>query len=205
MQIVSPPCWVRQLMNENLIWELPVSDKVLYLTFDDGPTTALTPWILETLKTFNAKATFFCVGNNIQNNPELFNQIKQAGHAIGNHTMQHEKGFKSDTAAYIKSILKCYELTQSRLFRPPHGQITPKQIKILSTKFKIIMWTVLTYDFDTTITVEQCLANAIKKTKAGSVVVFHDNIKAQDNLQYALPRFLDYFTKEGYSFHPIVL
>lgn len=205
MQIVSPPCWIKRLMNEKLIWEIPTSKKELFLTFDDGPTTELTVWILNTLKTYNAKATFFCVGNNVSKHPKLFNQILEEGHAVGNHTYNHEKGFRTTTIDYIRSVRKCKEVVQSNLFRPPHGRIKPQQIQVLQAAFKIILWSTLTYDFDKSITPEQCYSNSIKNSKAGSIIVFHDNVKSAINMQYALPLFLEYFTNQGYTFNSIKL
>jgi len=200
----------------NLVWELPNKEKVIYLTFDDGPTPEITAWTLNTLKEYKAKATFFCIGENVESHPEIFSKIVSEGHAIGNHTYNHVKGWKTNTKNYIDNIKKAHSVFQTslpegeksasynQLFRPPYGQIKPKQIKKLSNlDYKIIMWSVLSVDWDNSISKEKCVENVIKNTTSGSIVVFHDSIKASANMQYALPKVLDYFNKKGYSFEAI--
>ena len=200
----------------NLVWELPTKEKVIYLTFDDGPTPKITEWTLNTLKEYNAKATFFCIGKNIEEHPDIFSEIVSEGHAIGNHTFTHVKGWKTNTKDYIDNIKKAHSVFQTsllegeksasynQLFRPPYGQIKPKQIKALTLLgYKIIMWSVLSVDWHKSVSKEKCLKNVINNTTSGSIVVFHDSIKASVNMQYALPKVLDYFSKKGYVFKRI--
>ena len=200
---VNPPYLVKKILNENLIWEIPVSKKEIFVTFDDGPTTELTEWILDTLKKFNAKATFFCVGNNVKNHPELHQKILQDGHSIGNHTFDHLNGWKSTTKDYLRNVIQCSKYIESELFRPPYAKIKPMQIEGLKNKFSIVQWSVMSYDYDNTISMETCLDNVINHSKRGSIVVFHDNLKAKENLFYTLPRFLEYFSKKRFHFEPL--
>ncbi len=194
----------------NLVWKLPVKSKSIYLTFDDGPTPEITAWTLDILKQFDAKATFFCIGKNVEEHPEIFNNIITDGHAIGNHTYNHLKGWKTKKDDYVNNILKTQKVLFNQksksvgLFRPPYGQIKPIQIKELSQLgFKIIMWSVLSIDYDITVSKEKCLKNVIDNTSPGDIVVFHDSIKASKNLQYALPKVLEYFSEKGYVFKRI--
>ena len=193
----------------NQIWSFSAKKKDIYLTFDDGPTPEITNWVLDTLKQYNAKATFFCIGKNIEKHPEIFQNILNHKHAIGNHTYTHLNGWKSDTKDYLNSILKTEKLLinsksliqNPKLFRPPYGKIKPSQVKmLLKNNYKIVMWSVLSGDFDTTITTENCLNNVIKNTGNGSIIVFHDSLKAFDKVQVVLPKILDYFSKKGYVF-----
>ena len=212
----------------SLLWNNSRSEKVIYLTFDDGPIPNVTDFVLKTLKTFNAKATFFCIGDNIVKHPEVFHKVKNDGHAIGNHTFNHLKGWKTDNETYINNTLKCQELTQTNLFRPPYGRIRKSQIKSLqlaianaqfsvqtaqtqlstenslppteNTKLKIVMWDVLSGDFDLKLSPEKCYQNVIRHTENGSIIVFHDSLKAFDRLAYTLPRVLKYFTDKGFTF-----
>ncbi|WP_412466081.1 polysaccharide deacetylase family protein [Pedobacter sp. KLB.chiD] len=204
----------------SLLWNKSRTEKVIYLTFDDGPIPNVTDFVLKTLKVFNAKATFFCIGDNIVKHPEVFERVKTDGHAIGNHTFNHLKGWKTDDETYLKNTLKCQELTQSNLFRPPYGRIKKSQIRSLElgawssefnalnisplqtqhSKLKIVMWDVLSGDFDINLSPEKCYQNVIKHTENGSIVVFHDSLKAFDRLAYALPRVLAYFTEKGFTF-----
>jgi len=188
-------------------WDIPNNEKKIYLTFDDGPTPQITDWVLAELKKYNAKATFFCIGKNIDSNPELFQKIKSENHSIGNHTMNHINGWKSETNEYIKNVKKCAEIlsqkyiTKSLLFRPPYGKIKKEQSKILrKLGYKIIMWDVLSADFDQKISPEKCLKNVTKNVKPGSVIVFHDSVKASPNLKFALPRTLSFLKEKGYVF-----
>jgi peptidoglycan/xylan/chitin deacetylase (PgdA/CDA1 family) len=200
----------------NLIWDLPTKEKVIYLTFDDGPTPEITEWTLNTLKQYNAKATFFCIGKNVKDHPIIFSKLVSDGHGIGNHTYNHLKGWKNTTEAYLKNIAKTRSVfqsllpkgekntTQDKFFRPPYGQIKPKQIKALSLLgYKIIMWSVLSVDWDKNVTKEKCAENVINNATSGSIIVFHDSIKASKNMQYALPKVLDYYSKKGYVFKRI--
>ena len=189
----------------NYVWDIPNSENKVYLTFDDGPTPEITEWTLEQLKGYNAKATFFCIGNNIHKHPEIFKKIIQENHAIGNHTYNHLKGWETPTAEYIENIKFCqseiinHKSQIPNLFRPPYGKIKPSQSMILrKLGYKIIMWDVLSCDFDQTITPEKCLDNVIKNVKSGSIIVFHDSVKAEQNLKYVLPKTLAFLKEKGF-------
>ena len=195
----------------NYVWRIETEKKELYLTFDDGPTPEITPWVLDTLKTFGAKATFFCIGKNIEEQSDIFQRILAEGHAIGNHTHNHIKGWRTKTPEYIENFLLAEKTIQSeirnqksettKLFRPPYGQIKPQQgTKILELGYKIIMWDVLSFDWDATVSDETCLNNVLSKSKPGSIIVFHDSVKASRNMQYTLPKVLKQFSNQGYSF-----
>jgi peptidoglycan/xylan/chitin deacetylase (PgdA/CDA1 family) len=206
---VKTPKLVKHVL-PSLVWNIETTEKIIYLTFDDGPTPEITDWVLNTLDSFNAKATFFCIGHNIEKHPEIFKNIIKNGHAIGNHTYNHLKGWKTTTEEYLLNINKAqikidsYYITKPLLFRPPYGRIKLKQVKALSKlNYQIIMWNILSKDWDKTIEKEVCLNNVILNTKEGDIVVLHDSIKASRNMQYTLPRMLDHFTKEGYKFRRI--
>ncbi|MNK14953.1 Peptidoglycan-N-acetylglucosamine deacetylase [compost metagenome] len=187
----------------SLTWNKSRSEKVIYLTFDDGPIPDVTTFVLKTLKSFEAKATFFCIGDNIVKHPDVFEQIKKDGHQIGNHTFNHLKGWKTEDKTYLNNFKACQKLTQTHLFRPPYGRIKKSQISAIKSAYpemQIVMWDVITGDFDLNLSPEECYRNAIKHTTSGSIVVFHDSLKAFDRLEYALPRFLQYFTDKGFSF-----
>ena len=194
------------------IWELPNSEKKIYLTFDDGPIPEITEWVLGLLKKENIKATFFCIGENIQKHPEVFKQIISENHTIGNHTFNHLKGWNTSTKKYLENVELCnlvfekYSISnfQSKLFRPPYGKITPWQAyRFRKLDYKIIMWDILSGDFDTTITPEKCLKNVLEKTTNGSIVVMHDSEKAKDKIFYTLPKILSYYKEKGYLFKAI--
>lgn len=206
---------VAKKMFPNYIWDIPSTNKTIYLSFDDGPTPNITHWTLQTLKDFEAKATFFCIGNNIEAHPKIFQAILNDGHTIGNHTYDHLKGWKTPTKDYLKNvadtngIINTLNPNKSKpsitsLFRPPYGQIRPRQGKqLLQLGYKIIMWDVLSFDWDATVSKETCLYNVISNTHDGSIIVFHDSLKASQNMQYALPKVLDHFSKQGYRFSAI--
>lgn len=190
----------------SLTWHKNRTDKVIYLTFDDGPIPDVTAFALKTLKAFNAKATFFCIGDNINKHPEIFENIKNEGHSIGNHTFNHLKGWVTPDEIYLKNFQKCQELTKTHLFRPPYGRIKKSQIAKLLTVhpgMQIIMWDVLSGDFDISLDPQKCFKNVVKHTGNGSIVVFHDSIKAYDRLKYALPKVLQHFTQQGYHFESL--
>lgn len=196
---VRPPKIFR-LFFKPAIWVMNSSQRTIYLTFDDGPIPDLTPWVLDTLKKFDVKATFFCVGENIQKHPDIFERILKEGHQVGNHTYNHIKGWKVNDEEYFDNIEKCQAYTQTNLFRPPYGRIKRSQLKALADRYKIIMWDVLSYDYDKFIGEKQCLINCLKYTRSGSIVVFHDNIKAQKNLKFVLPQFIQHFQELNYKF-----
>lgn len=186
-----------------LTWNKNRDQKVIYLTFDDGPIPDVTAFVLKTLKNFDAKATFFCIGDNIVKHPDIFEQIKRAGHQIGNHTFNHLKGWITENQHYLDNFRQCQELTGTNLFRPPYGRIKKSQasgIRTLMPEMQLIMWDVLSGDFDPGLSPHKCYENVIKHTRNGSIIVFHDSLKAFDRLEYALPLALQYFKEKGYQF-----
>lgn len=191
------PFFLRQWYKKSLLWRMPGVRSEIFFTFDDGPTHELTPQILEILKKYKAKATFFCVGENVQRYPELFQQILDEGHGIGNHTFNHLNAWETDKDVYLENADKAALLIPSKLFRPPYGKITPKLIRSLESKYRLVMWTVLSGDFDADTNPQQCFENATSKTEDGDILVFHDNIKAKRNILEALPRILEYFDNLG--------
>ncbi|MBI2280917.1 MAG: polysaccharide deacetylase family protein [Bacteroidetes bacterium] len=185
------------------IWDIPSVEKNIYLTFDDGPTPKVTDWVLDELTKYKAKATFFCIGKNAVENPELFARITDEKHTIGNHTFSHSNGWKTKEYTYLKDVIKCQQVVKTKLFRPPYGKLTRVQTNSIHKKFKIVMWDVLSADFDTTITPEKCLQNVLKNTSKGSIVVFHDSKKAEKNLKFVLPKMLKHFSELGFEFKAI--
>ena len=199
MYLTRTPRTVQALFN-GLTWSVPGPEKDLYLTFDDGPIPEVTPWVLDTLAAFEAKATFFCVGRNAEQNPELLARIRQGGHAVGNHTFDHVRGRTTTLRVYLRETLKCQTITGTGLFRPPYGSMTMRQFRVLRSHFKIVMWDVLSGDFDQMLDAPRCLRNVIDHARPGSIVVFHDSLKARERLRYALPGTLAHFAEHGYRF-----
>ncbi|MBP7470746.1 MAG: polysaccharide deacetylase family protein [Flavobacterium sp.] len=196
----------------NLVWDVPNTENKIYLTFDDGPIPEITVWVLEELKKHDAKATFFCIGHNIEKHPEIFEKVINEGHSIGNHTFNHLNGWKTSTEEYLKNTFLCEEQIleskicnlKSKIFRPPYGKIKPSQSKKLRRLgYKIIMWDVLSADYDTSISPEKCLENVLQNVSSGSIIVFHDSVKAFPNLEYTLPKALKYWTVKGFVFDTI--
>lgn len=202
MFFVRPPAVLTKLMYKT-IWRLPSEKKIIYLTFDDGPIPETTPKILNILDRFNAKATFFCVGENVEKYPDLFMDIKHKRHSVGNHTFNHLKGWATPNFVYLRNVEKADSLIHSSLFRAPYGKISYSQRKTLDKKYNLIMWDVLSYDYDNRISPQKCLNNVLDYTRKGSVVVFHDSIKAKNNMLYALPRMLEFFSQQGFVFKAI--
>lgn len=187
----------------DLIWDFNSEEKCVYLTFDDGPTKEYTHWILEQLETYGAKATFFCVGNNVAACRDEFDAILQKGHAVGNHTFNHLNGCNQSLLSYLRDIRKCDEVFKSKLFRPPHGRLSKKQRLVLTKDFQVIMWDVLSGDFDTNLNGEDCYHAVVKNVVNGSVVVFHDSKKAAPRLKAALPKILKDLSDRGFTFKAI--
>ena len=207
MYLVKTP-WLLKKLYPDLIWNTKTSTRCIYLTFDDGPIPIVTPFVLNILKKHNAKATFFCIGDNISKHTDIFELVKAGGHSIGNHTFNHLKGWKSDNQIYLDNFLETDKILDTPLFRPPYGRIKRAQIQLLKKArpdLKIIMWDVLSGDFDTNLSPEACLKNVQKHAEPGSIIVFHDSLKAFDRLEYVLPRALEYWSKEGYSFNALTL
>lgn len=191
--------WFVKLIYPDLIWNKSRNEKKIYLTFDDGPVPEATPFVLNELKKANAKATFFMIGDNVSKYPELKNQVIAEGHSIGNHTFNHLKGWNTDTARYLENTAKCGELINTNLFRPPYGRATFSQLNSIKKTHQIIMWEVLTGDYMPEMNKEICLKNAVSHSKNGSIILFHDSIKAFDNMSYALPKALEYWKNEGFE------
>ncbi len=189
---------------KSCIWNFSPVVPAVYLTFDDGPHPKATPFVLEQLKKYGAKATFFCIGKNVVEQPEIYQQILLDGHSVGNHTHNHLNGWKTATDKYVANIKEAAQYIRSNLFRPPYGRISPFQIKELKKDYRIIMWDVLSGDFDTEITGETCLQNVVFKLQPGSIVVFHDSEKAWDRMSYALPRILEHCKRQGWEVKAIV-
>ncbi|GAB3008920.1 polysaccharide deacetylase family protein [Niabella terrae] len=203
MYFVKTPQWLKRVFKW-YHWDIPTDTKILYLSFDDGPHPQITPFVLEMLERFQAKASFFCIGKNVQAHPEIYLQILAGGHTTGNHTHNHLNGWKAPIPAYISNVNQAAGLIDSKLFRPPYGRITRKKAELLIAQgFEIIMWDVLSADFDTHISPEKCFENVRKGCRPGSIIVFHDSEKAYQNMAYALPRTLQYFSEQGYQFHAL--
>jgi peptidoglycan-N-acetylglucosamine deacetylase len=202
--------WIAKKIFSSYVWSLPADDDVVYLTFDDGPHPIITPWVLNQLKTNEVKATFFCIGNNIEKYPEVFQQILDEGHSVGNHTYCHLNGWQTDDKKYLDDVSKASQLVKTNLFRPPYGRIKNSQAKKIPSAMqtgdaKIIMWDVLSADFDTSFTPEQCLKNVIENVTRGSIIVFHDSEKAYENLRYTLPKTLESLKQTGFCSRNIEL
>jgi peptidoglycan/xylan/chitin deacetylase (PgdA/CDA1 family) len=194
------------LLYPTLTWRIPTSEKELYLTFDDGPFPGPTDFVLEQLERFSAKATFFCIGDNVRKHPLLYRRVVDAGHSTGNHTFNHLNGWKTQRDNYKQNIEQCDEVMiqnnasyKAKLFRPPYGKITRSQIRQLKD-YRIVMWDVLSVDYNKNLSPERCARNTIAAVRPGSIILFHDSIKAQGNMTYALPRVLEHFTERGFIF-----
>lgn len=197
-----PFAFIQQL-SSSLIWRIPSKKKVLYLTFDDGPIPVVTPWVLDLLAEYGAKATFFCVGDNVRKHPEIYQRILTEGHLTGNHTEHHVNGWTTLNREYYFDIAKCARVVKSDLFRPPYGKIRPTQVARLKKDYRIIMWDVLSKDYDIELSGKVCSQRVIQHATPGSIVVFHDSIKAEERLRVALPEVLEHFRNEGFSFETI--
>lgn len=196
----------------DFIWHKDRQEKTIYLTFDDGPIPEITEFVLETLTQFDAKATFFCIGDNIRKHPEIFEKIIKQGHSIGNHTYNHLKGWDTADIDYLANVKQCdteignslkREKNSKKLFRPPYGRIRRSQARVLLPDYDIIMWDILTADYAADITPARVLAKTLQHTENGSIVLFHDSIKANKNMSFALPRVLEYFSERDFRFQSI--
>lgn len=199
--VKSPKIFV--LLYPDLIWRMDNAEKKIYLTFDDGPEKSVTPELLNILDQFEAKATFFCVGKKAEQHPEIIEQIKTSGHAIGNHTFQHLKGKQVSISTFVEDVVKCDKHVNSNLFRPPYGSIKKGQINDLKERYKIFMWTVLPGDFDKKVSKEKCLQRSVRYTRNGTIIVFHDSIKSKDKVLYTVPKYIEHFQKLGYTFEAL--
>jgi peptidoglycan/xylan/chitin deacetylase (PgdA/CDA1 family) len=222
LSIVKTPKAARRLFPAAL-WKVRTREKILYLTFDDGPINEVTPIVLDHLKQYNAKASFFCIGKNITANPDIFQRIYEEGHTIGNHTQEHLNGWQTGNAVYFENVEQCAAtlraampqlvapdgsaaettISETNFFRPPYGKLSLTQYNYLKRSYKVVMWDVLTFDFDLKVTKEQVLDNVLKNAVPGSVIVFHDSIKAKEKMLYALPKVLEHYTTLGYRFETL--
>ncbi len=208
MQFIKTPFLIRMLFH-TFLWKVKTNQKVVYLTFDDGPIPEVTNWVLQVLKTENIRATFFCIGDNIQKHPEVFKNIVADEHSIGNHTFNHLNGWKTPSEKYLENVKKCDEIIRkfgikTTLFRPPYGKTTPKQATKLQKKgYQMVCWDILTYDFEPTLNPKTTYTKIQKAIENGSILVFHDSLKAQKNLKYILPKLITDLKKRGFSFGKI--
>lgn len=207
--LVKTPWWLKKIY-PLYTWDIKTKEKVIYLTFDDGPHELATPFVLDELKKYNAKASFFCIGKNVAAHPDIYKRILDEGHSVGNHTYNHRNGWKTNDEEYLKDVAEAAKIIDTPLFRPPYGRIRSFQAKnigiaLKSKASKIIMWDVLSGDFDETLTREECLQNVILNVKKGSIVVFHDSQKAFRLLEFVLPRVLDFLDSKGYRFDVLPL
>ncbi len=202
---VSTPWWLRKLF-PGCVWDVKTKEKTIYITFDDGPHPSITPFVLNELKKYNAKATFFCIGDNVKKFPAIYQQVIDEGHAIGNHTMHHINGWKNEDEKYLSDIAEAHQYIHTNLFRPPYGRITKSQIRKLHSsnlKLQTIMWSVLAGDWIATLSPEKCFTQVKNNVRPGSIIVFHDSDKANERMSYALPKLLEHFSKQGYSFKKV--
>jgi len=205
IRLVKVPNWIQQMF-KNRLWQVNTKEKELYLTFDDGPHPLHTLFVLDELKKYNAKATFFCIGKNVAAYPDVYKRILEEGHAVGNHTYDHPNAWRIPNVEYLQNIAKASNYIDSRLFRPPYGKINSFLVNQLASgdsPFTTVMWSVLSYDFDQTIPKERCLKNVLLNSTSGSIIVFHDSDKASDRMRYALPKVLEYFAEKGFCFERI--
>ncbi|MCU0381859.1 MAG: polysaccharide deacetylase family protein [Chitinophagaceae bacterium] len=193
--------WILKKLYPDCLWEMPPAGKELYLTFDDGPEPSVTPFVLDQLKDAGFRGTFFCIGKNVEANPSIFKRILDEGHAVGNHTQNHLSGWRVTDQQYIDDVLQASSLISSKLFRPPYGRASRAQMRLLMQSphhMKIVMWSLLSGDFDPRRTAEQCWLSVDRHLKPGQIITFHDSIKAAEKLRYVLPRLIGKMKSLGY-------
>ena len=201
MFIEQPPTIFRRLMHVDSLWRIPSQPKCVYLTFDDGPTPQVTPWVLDILAQYGVRATFFCVGDNVARYRNVFEQVKAAGHDVGNHTMNHISALAYEPRAYLANVEKANVLIQSQLFRPPHGWLRWGQAELLQRKYRIVMWDLVTRDYSSRLSPDEVVNNVKKYTRNGSIITFHDQPKSWHNLEKALPLSIEWLLSQGFSFN----
>ena len=201
MYLVKTPIFIQKIY-QRCTWSIDAKQSI-YLTFDDGPDPSATPWVLDTLRLFDAKATFFCIGKNVEAHPQIIDQVLSEEHAIGNHSYSHLSGWTTRSDKYISDVKKCADLVDSNLFRPPYGRLKPSQLKELLQDYKIIMWDVMCGDFEARLSPEKCLRNITQNAKEGSIILLHDSPASIAKLKYVLPEVLAYFTSKGFKFESI--
>ncbi len=202
--LTTVPSLLRKIYGD-VVWDMPASDKSVYLSFDDGPHPTETLFVLEQLAKYGAKATFFCIGKNVEEHPPIYQHIISEGHAVGNHSFHHLNGWKTASQEYYNDIEKAGTLIHSPLFRPPYGRITARQVRELKKRgLQTIMWSVISGDFDRKISPQKCVSNIMKQARPGAIIVFHDSTKASANLRGALPLVLEKLSGEGYSFKSLL-
>jgi peptidoglycan/xylan/chitin deacetylase (PgdA/CDA1 family) len=206
-RLLVKPLPIARKLFPDAIWRLDEKEKCIYLTFDDGPIPEVTPWVLDTLNEWNAKATFFCIGNNVAAHPSILKRINEEGHSIGNHTYNHFNGWKSKMDGYTQEVLLCQQEIDKhissyspKLFRPPYGKLKINQYRKLKSEYIVVMWDVLSMDYDLSVSKEAVLKNVLKHSDCGSVVVFHDSIKAAEKIRFSLPKVLEHFSQLGFEF-----
>jgi peptidoglycan/xylan/chitin deacetylase (PgdA/CDA1 family) len=199
MFIEQPP-WIYRVFFPGTVWRVRPEEKCVYLTFDDGPVPELTPWVLDVLDSYHIKATFFCVGDNVRKHPDIYRMVLERGHRVGNHTFNHIQGVSNRSKDYLKNVAKAAEWIESDLFRPPHGHMRMPQLLQLKKAYRLIMWDVVTRDYSPHMT-SQGVINVIKKyTRNGSIIVFHDSLKAKGRIEEALPQSIEWLIAQGYQF-----
>ena len=198
MYLVKTPPIIKSIFSD-YVWSVDTLEKEVFITFDDGPIPGLTPWVLDLLAEYNFKATFFCVGENVRRYPMIYKRILNEGHLAGNHTYHHLNGWLADTDTYLYDVQACHIMVQSPLFRPPYGKMKRSQSNVIRTDKTIVMWDVLSGDFDKSISNEKCLSNVVDNYSRGSVIVFHDNVKAEDKLRFVLPKFFDHLVTNNFT------
>ena len=202
MYLARTPAILKPLFSD-LLWHMPREEQAVYLTFDDGPIPEVTPWVLDQLAMHSAKATFFCIGSNARSHPTILQRILVEGHAVGNHTWDHRQGWGCPDRAYFRSVLEARQWLNTDLFRPPYGKITRSQASALSSRFRVVMWDVLSADFDTRIDGARCTRNVLDNVRSGSIIVFHDSLKAEPRLRVALPEVLRALSVDGFAFRSL--
>lgn len=199
MYLTKTPRFIQALF-PRFTWRSETTEKVVHLTFDDGPIPEVTPWVLDQLDHYNARATFFCVGHNIEKHPDIYQKVLDAGHLTGNHTYNHLDGWTTDNMTYFRNIRKASRLVGSNLFRPPYGHMLPSQAQFLQRHYQVVMWDVLSGDFDPSLGQQECLDNILRYVRPGSIIVLHDSLKSFSKLKFVLPRLLETLHSQGYSF-----